>query len=263
MANDDRSWRKLKTVDTAMEIIETLAAVDSAGVTELATQLDLSKSSTYSYLTTLQEADYLTREGNEYRLSYQFLLLGEYVRNSNPLFQFGRPKAAHLATETGHYAHLYAEEDGRGINIYESRGEHAGDYDYQSLKLQQREPLHVTASGKAILAHLSTDRVSEIIRAQGLEQWTANTITDEDALFAELEEIEEQGFAVNDEEEIEGFRAVAAPVCVSGGDILGSISVSGPTTFFSEGQLRETVAEQVTSAANMIEVDVNMSEREL
>lgn len=259
MVNDGGSWRRLKTVNKTLEVIEALAKLDSAGVTEVASYVGISKSSAHSHLATLLEADYLKKEDGEYSLSYQFLLLGEYVRNTSPLFQFGRVKVNELASETGHYAHLYVEEKGLGVNIYEARGEHAGDYEYQSLKLQQREPLHVTASGKAVLAHLPEDRVREIIENHGLEQYTEHTITDEDALFAELDTIREQGYAVNDEEEIYGFRAVAAPVRTNEAEILGSISVSGPVTFLNDEILREEIPDKVIEAAGMIRVEINMS----
>jgi DNA-binding IclR family transcriptional regulator len=182
------------------------------------------------------------------------------VRNSSPLFRFGRTEADALADETGHYVHLYTAENDLGINIYEARGEHAGDYDYQTLKLQRREPLHVTASGKTILASLDRDEVRTIVRRHGLERYTENTITDEATLFEELDRIRERGYAVNDEEEIVGFQAVAAPVQAHGDAVIGSISVAGPTRFFDDRELREEMSEQVINAAKMIQVNINMSD---
>jgi len=127
--NGGSSWRTLQTVDRATEVIRVLAERNGAGVSTVAEELGMSPSSTHSQLATLHEADYLVKADSEYRLSYEFLLLGESVRNSSPLFQFGRAEADTLAAETGHYVHLFAEEKGLGVNIYESRGEHAGDYD--------------------------------------------------------------------------------------------------------------------------------------
>jgi len=262
MENDpDGSWRTLQTVETAAAVIEALAELDGAGVTELATHLDMSKSTVHSQLATLTAAGYLVAEDGTYSLSYQFLLLGEYVRNSSLLFRFGRDRATELATATGHYAHLFTEERGLGINIYEARGKKAGNYEYQSLKLQRREPLHVTASGKAVLAHLPEERVREIVAEHGLPRYTDNTITDEDRLFEELESIRRQGYAVNDMEEVDGFRAVAAPVRAGGSDVLGSLSVAGPTSYLSGDTFTERLPQQVVDAANLIEVDVNMSKR--
>jgi len=258
--NDGSSWRTLQTVERATEVIRVLAERNGAGVSTVAEELDMSTSSTHSQLATLHEADYLVRENGEYRLSYKFLLLGEYVRNSSALFQFGRAEADALAEETGHYVHLFTEEKGLGVNIYESRGEHAGDYEYQSMKLQHREPLHITASGKAILASLDRSDVRAILDRHGLEQYTENTITDESTLFEELNRIQDRGYAVNDEEEIIGFQAVAAPIQAKSGAVVGSISVAGPSRVFGNEEFTEEIPEQVVNAANMIQVNINMSD---
>mgnify|MGYP002762265230 FL=1 len=258
--NTNSSWRTLKTVKRATEIIRALSELDGAGVSEVADRVDLSRSSTHSQLATLHEADYLVKDGGEYRLSFEFLLLGEYVRNNSLLFQFGRTEADTLADETGHYVHLFTDEDNLGINVYEARGEHAVDYDYQTLKLQRREPLHITASGKTILANLSQAEVEAVIQQHGLEQYTENTITDEGTLFEELERIRERGYAINDEEEIVGFQAVAAPIQTGSDTVIGSISVAGPTRFFDDNELRDEISEQVINAANMIQVKINMAD---
>ena len=257
----DSSWRTLKTVKRATEIIRTLVEFEGAGVSTVAEHLDMSVSSAHSHLATLHEVDYLVKEDGEYRLSYEYLMLGEYVRNSSPLFRFGREEADELADETGHYVHLYTEEKGLGVNIYEARGDSAGEYNYQSLKLQRREPLHITASGKAVLANLEEAWVRNIIDRHGLEQYTENTITSEAALFEELAQIRDQGYALNDEEEITGFKAVAAPVEAANGDVVGSISVAGPTRVFEDELLTEELPDQVVNAANMIQVNINMAQQ--
>lgn len=262
MANDDSSTpRTLKTVSKSIEILDVLMKIDSAGVTELAQHLDISKSTMYTYLKTLEQNEFVTKNGDKYQLSYNFLVLGEYVRNRSPLYQRGKDEIDELAVETGQYAHLVVEENGRGLNLYKAKGEKAVGDDYQAAKFQQRDYLHITASGKAILAYLPHDRVEEIIDRHGLPARTDQTITERDSLFDELSEIREQGFAYNDGEEIEGFRAVGAPIKHRNGEILGSLSVSGPKSVFKDQIFYEDITELVTRTANIIEVNINMSNR--
>lgn len=261
MTNDSSSPRTLKTVTKSIEVLNILMKIDSAGVTELARHLDISKSTMYTYLKTLEQNEFVTKNDNEYQLSYNFLVLGEYVRNRSPLYQQGKDEIDELAVETGQYAHLVVEENGRGLNLYKAKGEKAVGDDYQAAKFQQRDYLHITASGKAILAHLPHDRVEEIIDRHGLPARTDQTITERDNLFNELSEIREQGFAYNDGEEIEGFRAVGAPIKHRNGDILGSLSVSGPKSVFKDQIFYEDITELVTRTANIIEVNINMSNR--
>ncbi len=258
--NGGSSWRELQTVRTAVAVIDALAEMDGAGVTELADRLECSKSSVHAQLSTLEAAGYLMRDGTDYRLSYHLALLGEHVRNTDPLVKFGRDQADFLAEETGHYSHLFVERDGLGVNIYQARGDVASDYEYQSLKLQRKEPLHITATGKAVLTQLSDDEIDTIVDEHGLTGRTAHTITDRETLFKRIETGRERGFTINDEEEIEGFRAVAAPVRVEGGTVLGSISVAAPKAFFDADRFEETIPELVVRAANMIEVQYNMSQ---
>lgn len=255
------SPRTLKTVDTASAVLEGLVELDGAGVTELADHLDVSKSTAYTYLKSLEGQEFVSKRGDTYRLSYRFLLLGEYVRNDSLLYRFGRGEVDRVAEELGHYAHLVVEEYGRGVSIYEAKGESAADYEYQETKLQRPSPLHVTASGKAILSQLPEERVDEVVDEHGLERWTEHTITEDAALREELETVRERGFAYNDEEEIEGFRAVAAPVCGADGSVLGAVTVSGPTSFLDDESLRTGLPEHVTTAATNVEVSINMMRR--
>jgi len=258
---DDSSWRTLQTVEQATDIIQVLSELDGAGVSTVAERLDISVSSAHSHLATLHETDFLIKENGQYHLSYRFLHLGEYVRNNSDLYRCGRLEADKLADKTGHYVHLFTEEKETGINIYEARGEHAEDYDYQSLKLQRGEPLHISASGKAVLATLPEGEARSHIQQHGLEPYTDNTITDVTALFEELDQIRKRGYAVNDEEEIVGYCAVAAPIQTESDAAIGSISVAGPSRFFDSESDIEEVAEQAMTAANMIQVDLNMSTR--
>ncbi len=253
--------RTLKTLVTAWAVLEGLIELDGAGVTELATHLDRSKSTIYPYLQTLEELELITKNGAQYQLSFQHLLLGEYVRNNSLLFQLGYQAVDELADDLGQYAHLVAEENGRGVILHHAMGDHAVEYDYQRRKLQHRDPLHMTASGKAILASLPKHRVADIIDQYGLDQSTTQTITDPERLYAKLETIRERGYAVNDQEEIAGFRAVAAPICPTEADILGAVTVSGPTSVFDASLCAETLPDKVRTTANSIEVSINMQRK--
>lgn len=254
------SPRLLKTVSRSLDVVRALEELDGAGVTELADRLDMSKSAVYNHLMTLQDNKFVVKDGNTYSLSLQFLLMGEYVRNQHQLYKLGKEELENLAAETGEYAHLSTEQHGLGVNLYKVRGEKAVGSDYQTSKLQKPDYLHFSATGKSILAHLAEERVDDIVDRYGLVRKTANTITDRDELFAELERIRDRGYAYNDEEEIEGLQAIGAPVLNRHGKVLGSISVSGPRRRMKEDEYHEMIVEKVTNTANVIEVNVNMSE---
>lgn len=250
--------RTLKTVTMASHVLEAVKDHERVGASELADHLDVSRSTAYIHLKTLEKNGFLVQRGDQYQLAFKFTVLGEYVRNQSPLYRYGKPEVDKLAEETNQYTHLVTEEDGYGINLYQVKGETSIDGEYQTEKIQRRDHLHYTASGKAILAHLPHERVADIIEQRGLPARTENTITDREALYDELEQIRDRGYAYNDAEEIKGFRAIGAPIRDSEGSLLGSLSISGPTSIMQGDRFREELPKRVMQSANVIEVNINM-----
>ncbi|WP_121743482.1 IclR family transcriptional regulator [Natronorubrum halophilum] len=256
---NDRSPRQLETVARSCDVIEALEELDGAGVTELANYLDLSKSSAYSYLATLREKRLVVKTDQTYRLSLEFLYLGKTVRHRHVLFGHGKEQVEALADETGEYVHLMCEQHGLERNIHKVAGENAVGDTYHTAKERKTDYLHFTATGKAVLAYLPESRVEEIIDEHGLVRKTENTITDREALFEELRSVRAQGYAVNDEEEIKGIRAVGAPIRSDDGTVLGAISVSGPTSRINGDRYHETLPMNVMERANITEASINLS----
>lgn len=251
------SPRLLQTVTRVFDIVDALQRLDGAGVTELATELDMSKSSVYNYLRTMEEHRFAVRHGNSYHLSYRFHHIGEYVRGHTPIYIHGTDEIDRLAHETGRYAHLSTEQHGLGVDLYKSKGREAVGTEYQRSKFQHPDYLHFSATGKAMLAHLPDERVDWILDEYGLSERTAATITNREVLFEELEQIREQGYAVNREEEIEGIRAIGAPILTPAGDVLGSVSISGPAHRMRTPEYEEQMITAITDTANRIQVNIN------
>jgi DNA-binding IclR family transcriptional regulator len=254
----ESSHRTLETVFRACEIVRVLERLDGAGVTEVAEAMGIPKSSAYAHLATLREQRLVVQRGEEYRLSLQFVDLGQYVKQQHVLFEHGREPVKELARRSGEYAHLMCQQHGLEKNIHKVAGDRAVGEHYQQVKKQQSDYLHMTASGKAVLAHLPESRVGEIIDRYGLERKTDRTITEPEALFEELKTIRNQGYAVNDEEEIAGIRAVAAPIRPAASEATGAISVSGPKRRFTGEFYEETLPALVMEQANVVEANVNM-----
>jgi len=104
--------------------------------------------------------------------------------------------------------------------------------------------------------HICVFRTAE----HGLPAQTENTITDHERLFEDLEGMRERGYAYNDdEEEIEGFRAVGAPIRDIDGRVRGSLSISGPASIMRDERFREELPERVSQSANVIEVNIDMN----
>jgi DNA-binding IclR family transcriptional regulator len=246
----------VNAVERTFRVVRGLQELDGAGVTELSSHLGLPKSTVHNYLSTLEREEYVVKEGEQYRVGLRFLKHGAYARNRLNIFEIARPELDRLARETGELCNLLVEEHGMGTYLYRTRGdeavrvkEHVGD----------RAPLHSTALGKAILAHLPERRVDEIIDQQGLSGTTDETITGRESLMGELEQIRDVGVAFDDEERLPGLRCVAAPVLSNGSRVLGAISVSGPSHRFEGDRFEEELPQRVLETANVIELNVTYS----
>lgn len=246
----------VKSTRTTFEIIETLKEIDGGGVTEVADHLGVPKSTVHNYLTTLEEAEYVLKEGNEYRVGIRFLELGAYARNEMQLYEIAKEEVEKLAAETGELGNLLIEEHGRGSYLHRARGD-------QAVKVEEhigtRVYLHSTALGKSILAFMSEERRQAIIDRHGLPPSTENTTTDPEELAEELEVIRERGYSTDDEERIKGLRCVAAPVLSNDGRVLGAVSVSAPTNRMQGDTFEEEIPAKVQEAVNVIELNVTYS----
>ncbi len=257
MAEETRV-RTVKSVENAFEILEYLRDVNEATVSEVAEYSTLSPGSVHTHLTTLKQRGYVVQDDDEYRLGPLLLPLGEHVRNKSRIYRAAEEEVDRLAEETGECAHLVVEHDGRLVTLYETFGENAVGTEYHTRK--REEPIshhHCTAVGKAILSQLDEERVEAIVDRHGMVRRTPQTMATREELFEDLERVREQGYSVNDEEQMVGIRAVGAPVTTSDGDVLGAISVSGPTSRLNADEAETDLAESVIRASNIAEVNVH------
>ena len=241
---------------TSFRILETLAQLNGAGVTELATELDLPKSTVHNHLNTLHSIEYVVKDGDAYDVGLQFLNLGEYSRNRLKLYEIARPEIKALAEQTGELVNLSVEEYNRGVYLYLVRGDRAVQLDTHA---GMQVHLHCTALGKAMLAHMNPERVDQIIETFGLPARTEHTITDRETLLDELETIREQGYAYDQQERLAGLRCIATPVTTPEDDVVGAISVSGPTSRMQGDRYHEELPDLLLNAANVIELNMTYS----
>jgi len=254
---EDDTEVPVKATRTTFEMVEALQELDGAGISDLARHLGMPKTTVYDHLDTLRKLGYVTALDDGYQVSTRFLDLGGYARKQMKIYQVGKPEVRELAETTGEHANIMIEQHGRGIFLYKSEGEDAVQLDtYAGLHV----PLQTTALGKSILAHMSEDRVTEILDHYGLPADTENTITDREELFEELETIREQGYATDRGERVKGMWCVAAPITDPDDDPVGSVSVSGPKNRMHGDRFSDILPDKVLRTANVIEVNLTFAD---
>ncbi|MFB6092123.1 MAG: IclR family transcriptional regulator [Haloquadratum sp.] len=251
----DTEPRQINSVRRACRLLVHLREEGTATVTELAEAFDLTPGTIHTYLATLREAGFVEQRDGEYGLGLELLPLGERVRSQNPLYRVARDEVDRLAHASNGVAHLLIEYQGQLLVLYEVFGEKAIGKDYHAAKRDQpQRHIHCTAGGKAILSRLPAERVHEIIETRGLPEFTPQTVSDPDELLDELAEIRERGYALNDQEQMRGIRAVGAPVVDSKNGLIGALSVSGPASNWRGSYFREELPELVTRSAHNAEI---------
>jgi DNA-binding IclR family transcriptional regulator len=240
----------IKSVETTFNLIESLKSLKTAGVSQLAEELDKPTSTIYVHLNTLRNLGYVIREERSYRLSLQFLEHGEAVRQLLEVHPSVHDEVNKIAYLTGEIAAFAVEEKGQRVITYRSKGEVGVG---KRISVGEFTLMHLTSMGKAILAHLDDARVSAIIEQYGLPENTENTITDAEALHEELSLIRGRGFALDNEERRRGIRGVAVPVTDTDNEILGSVGIAGPRNRFQPRYLSELL-EVLEHKRDLIEV---------
>lgn len=248
--------RTIQAVGITLEIINYLHEHDSARITEIADQLGRSKGTIHCHLATLLEKEHVVKNGDAYQLGLRYLELGEGVKKRLGTYDVVTNELADLAEQSDELVQFATEEHGRAVYLYKDGGERAVQ---TASSIGKREYLHCISLGKVILAHYSRERVEDIIDRHGMPGYTSQTITSRDELFEELETIRERGYAFDDEEKIEGLRCVAAPVMAGENEVLGAVSISGPSSRMTGERYREELPNMVTRSANVIEINAKFS----
>lgn len=212
-----------------MALLEVLSDAHSEGMTltVAARRLGTSKSTALSLLRTLADGGLVAvlddGEGPRYRLGLALARLGDHVLAQTGLLDAALPVLRNLTADTGKTSRVGVLDDGYVVAIGHVAG--SGYIQVQS-NLGRRELPHCSALGKAILSQLPEDAVRDIAARCGLTARTERTITDGDALVAELRRTRERGYAVDDEEDSIGVFCVGAPVVDHRGICVGAISVT-------------------------------------
>lgn len=112
-------------------------------------------------------------------------------------------------------------------------------------------PLHCTGVGKTLLAYHGEELLDQIAHPPGLARMTTHTLDSLPQLRRELDRIREQGYAVDQEEAVEGLSCVAGPVFNHLGQVVAAFSVAGPATRLTSARLPE-IAQMVRETSDEI-----------
>jgi DNA-binding IclR family transcriptional regulator len=238
MGNGSEAPAGVQSVDRALTILAILARLGEAGVTDIAGEIRVHKSTAFRLVATLEAHG--TVEQNEdrgkYSLGVGVLRLAGATTARLDVVQEARPICRKLAADSGETVNIAVLSDRSALYLDQVAGQSA----LQSHNwVGQHIPLHATSNGKVLLSGLSADEVDN--RLPRLPSYTADTVTTRARLRRELAEVRAQGYAVAADELEVGLTAIAAPIRNAHADVIASLSVSGPTFRLGEPRVKELV----------------------
>ena len=217
----------VQSVDRAVAILEILAREGEAGVTEVARELGVHKSTASRLLAALDRRELVAQDAarGRYRLGMGLVRLAGAVGRGLDLVQESRPVCRALAQEVGETVNLAILSGRDALYLDQVAGPAAlSPHNWAG----QRIPLHATSDGKALLAYLPEADLAERLTPP-LVRFTGRTITAAADFPRLLAEVRRLGYATAVEELEAGLTAVAAPVRNAEGVVVASISASGPS----------------------------------
>ena len=239
----------VQSVDRALTILEIVAAREAAGVTEIAVELGVHKSTVSRLISVLESRGFVEQlaDRGKYRLGFGILRLAGSGSWQRDLASEASGVCQSLAQDLGETVNVAILTEDRAVNISQARGPAAISVHNW---VGQITPLHATSSGKVLLAFAVGGDLGDLLGRE-LPRFTDRTITDLDALVAELDRVRRQGYATTVAEYEDALNAVAVPVRDQTGEVVAAVSVAGPSYRLTPEAVESALPRLLSAAADL------------
>lgn len=261
MINPEETY-KVPNLEKGIAVLEYLSFhAEGDTLQNIRNSLDISQTTAYRILYTLVRLDFLlySEITKRYRLSQKLLMLGFRSVNEHNLLEAVLPRLRNLRDEVKETACFGILGDTKGVFIEQAKGYHAFCF---VLSPGKSFELHCSAPGKAIMAYLPKLVRDRYLDCMEFARYNDRTITTREAYLEELKQVVEQGFAVDNEEELSGVICIGAPILNYIGYPVGSIWISGPKDRLSNSILDSSI-ESIKHIALAISLEIGYTKKQL
>ncbi len=248
--DDKTAQNTIKSLDRAMVVFEFLSEAQGKSLSTLASDLGEAPATVYRILVTLEGRGLVEfdRIDQVWHVGPRAFIIGARFLKRTSLVERARPIMRHLMDATGETANLGIEQNSHVLFVSQVET-HASIRAFFPPGTLSR--LHASGIGKALLAQMDAARIDNLLSVAPLERFTEFTLTDRDALMADLADTRARGYAIDGEERNIGMRCIAAAVFDVHGEAVAGISVSGPTSRVGTKQVAEFSTEVVAAAQEL------------
>ncbi|MGI9055951.1 MAG: IclR family transcriptional regulator [Pyrinomonadaceae bacterium] len=239
-------------VERALSIIETVSE-SSRGMSnsDLSRRLKIPKSSASYILRVLEKRAYLHRDlHGKYRLGLKLMSLTGDALTHLDVREVAKPVLEDFLKKSRlPEAHLAVLDKGRAVYI--EKVENEKSFIKMDIWIGHRLPIHTTAIGKVLVAQMPEKEIVKILELRGMEKKTRKSITSKQKFLQEMKKVKEYGFAIDNEENADGVRCIAAPIFDAKGNVAAALGTSSTILHIDEHHLPKIV-ELVRKSANQV-----------
>ncbi|MFE5707883.1 IclR family transcriptional regulator [Rhodococcus koreensis] len=216
----------VQSVDRALAVLEILARLGTAGVTEIADELGVHKSTASRLVAVLDSRGYVSQLKNrgKFRLGNSLVRLARTASPDGDLVRQSQELCAELAETVGESVNISILDGDRSVSVVKADGPSGVG---TNTWVGQSSPAHATSSGKLLLSELSDAEIADSVGGS-LIALTPRTITHLATLSESIATILDRGWAQSEEELEVGMNAVSVPIRDYTARVIAALSVSGP-----------------------------------
>jgi DNA-binding IclR family transcriptional regulator len=254
----DKKGKISESLSRGLAILDLLGVEDSGyTLREIATRVGISKTSAHRHVSMLCDQGYLVRSPRSglYRLGVRSLSLALAIVENSELVRLVKPLVDEAAERHGLHVdvgilagdaiYLIYRQDSKDTRAFRS-------FSYSSA-------LHYLAAGKAAMAFLEPEALPELVDRLDLVGKTSRTITDPQALLAELAQARRLGFARNNEESLPGLIAIGAPLLsLRTNTVVGAVSFDSSTASYSMKEFEDQFSGHLVELAKKLSAVVSL-----
>lgn len=249
----EKKYYQIASLEKGIKILELLTEHGELSVTETAKLMETNRAGSHRFILTLKDLGYVEKNSsNKYQPTLKIMRLAMKVANQFEIRSIARPFMHKLSI-------MYKETINLGF-FKNSEIIHIDKIDsLEVLRMDSaigdKAPAYCTGLGKSILAFLPEHELDHYLENIKLKSLAPNTITSKKKLKAELFQIRENRYAIDDEEMVTGLRCIAAPIFDHNSYPAYALSVSGPSMRLSRQgleKIKETLLQISSDLSNMM-----------